>query len=153
MAVTFYAVNCSKLQLFKWLITHVIYNAFLFMKKQEKNFCSSNFQQNIMVVNGSKNRNLVPNSQFFQKVPICLDFWNTGEILTCLALWILKNRSFGSKVTHFCSIFSFRMLKPRKCSEFVLNFVSFGAFYYEKRLTFRKCSELDPNLTLLELST
>ena len=40
------------------------------------------------------------------------------------------------------------MLKARKCSEFVPNFVSFGAFFYEKLLTLRKCSELDPNFTL-----
>ena len=59
-----------------------------------------------------------------------------------------ENQSFGSKVMHFCSIFSFKMLKARKCSEFVLNFVSFGAFYYEKWLKFRKCSELVPNFTL-----
>ena len=71
-------------------------------------------------------------------------WWNSD----LFRLLNFENRSFGSKVMHFFSIFSFKMLKARKCSEFVPNFVSFGAFYYEKGLTFRKCSELVPNFTL-----
>ena len=59
-----------------------------------------------------------------------------------------ENWSFGSKVMHFFSILSFKMLEARKCSEFVPNFVSFGAFCHEKWLLFSKCSELALNFTL-----
>ena len=53
------------------------------------------------------------------------EHWWNSDLFTPLNF---ENWSSGSKVMHFCSIFSFKMLKARKCSEFVPNFVSFGAF-------------------------
>ena len=79
-------------------------------------------------------------------------FWDTNLVIMifarpCPNLEFSQKMCWFSKLCIFPGFLVLRCSKARKCSEFVPNFVSFGAFYYEKWLTFRKCSEMVPNFT------